>query len=306
MTDAAPGLIARGLNLYLRVVQKRLMRNAQTPEDLRLSFERQARLFFWPPRGTRFRAGNAGPLTAQWIMPAQGAGGPLILYFHGGGYIFGSPHTHRAMVAWLAALTGSEACLPRYRLAPEHPFPAAFDDSMAAYAALADHPGGLILGGDSAAGGLVLAVLAQAKATGLPLPRGTFALSPLTDMTASGESMRSNARTEAILPAERSGELFEMYLQGHDPADPRASPLFADFSGVSPVFLTVGDTEILLDDALRMAARMRAQGVDVTCEVARDLPHVWPIFQTILPEARATLRGLAAWITALSSRKSDS
>ncbi|WP_272008730.1 alpha/beta hydrolase [Roseovarius sp. ZX-A-9] len=288
------------LRPYLRLTEKRHLARAQDPAALRRSFETKAKLFFRTIRGTRYSEAQTGPFGGIEVTPEETRPGPLILYFHGGGYVFGSPATHRAMLARLAALTGLGAMLPRYRLAPEHPFPAAPEDALAAYCAVMDRPGGVIIGGDSAGGGLALSLLAQIIAQGLPLPLGCFAFSPLTDVTFSSNSIRDNAKSDTILPAERVGDMAQMYLAGHPADDPRASPLFASFYGAPPVWLTVGDTEILLDDSRRMTEHLMTQGVDVTCIVEHDLPHVWPIFQTLLPEARQTLAELAAWITSLS------
>ncbi len=290
------------LRPYLRLTERRHLLRAQDPVRLRRSFETKARLFFRAVPGSRFSKPQTDAFDGIEVTPKEARNGPLILYFHGGGYVFGSPATHKAMLARLAALTGLSAVLPRYRLAPEHPFPAAPEDALAAYRAVMDRPGGVILGGDSAGGGLALALLGQIIAQGLPLPVGCFAFSPLTDATFSGDSIRTNAASDVILPAERIGDLARMYLGDHPADDPRASPLFAGFQGAPPVWLAVGDTEILLDDSRRMAEHLMAQGVDVTCLVERDLPHVWPLFQTLLPEARQTLAELAGWITSLSRR----
>jgi len=291
-------LRARLLNLSLRFFEKPHLAKADDPVALRDGFERKARFWFRAPRGSRFERDMIGGRAAIWALgPGVARGrGPVLLYFHGGGYVFGSPTTHRAMLARLSALTGMPACLPDYRLAPEHPFPAAVEDGLAALSALAGRPGGVALGGDSAGGGLALAVLGASLAQAGPVPRALFAFSPLTDLTFSGESFRRNARAEVVLPANRAHQAAEMYLQGADPRDPRASPLFADFTGAPPVWLAAGDTEILLDDTRRMAARLRAQGVAVTESIARDLPHVWPLFQGLIPEADATLSGLAGWL----------
>jgi len=301
-------IAARILDAWLRVSEKRALARAADPRDLRHSFEAKARLFFRAPRGTVFARDRVGGVEAQWVAAAgvRREDGPLLLYFHGGGYVFGSSDTHRAMLGRLSRMAGLPACLPDYRLAPEHPFPAAVEDGLACYGAVAEHAGGVVLGGDSAGGGLALAVLGEVLRQGMAPPLGLFAFSPLTDMTLSGESLRTNARADPMLPASRARETAQIYLRGAVADDPRASPLFADFSGAPPVWLAVSDTEILLDDTRRMAARLRARGVAVTETVARDLPHVWPYFQGWLPEATMTLSELAGWIRSLPPPPDDS
>ncbi|WP_324753066.1 alpha/beta hydrolase [Roseovarius sp. Pro17] len=295
-------LRARLLNGWLRQTEKRILARAERPEQLRRHIERSARIFFHPPRGVNFEDIVLGEsnMQAVQITPTDMRAAPLILYLHGGGYIFGSPRTHCAMVAHLVARTGLRAVLPQYRLAPEHPFPGAIEDAQTAYRAVMDHPGGVILGGDSAGGGLVLALLAQIGALGLRQPLGAFCFSPLTDMTFSGPSFALNAKADPLLPANRAREMAQMYLHGTDPGDPRASPLFADFTGAAPVWMTAADTEILLDDTLRMSDRLMLQGVDVTCVVEKQLPHVWPLMHGVIPEARQTMAELTGWITSLS------
>ncbi|MEM7598228.1 MAG: alpha/beta hydrolase [Pseudomonadota bacterium] len=288
--------LARGLNTYLRWTEKRALAKAEDIDALRGSLAVRARLFFHGPLGTQYAWDSAGRVPVQWTM-ARGVGrddGPLILYFHGGGYVFGSTNTHRAMMAALSKMTGLPVCLVEYRLAPEHPFPAAIEDALASYQALSDRP--VILGGDSAGGGLALALLAEILRQDMPPPVGAFGLSPLTDMTFSGASIVENEACEVMLPAARIAEISEAYLGHAAPEDPRASPLFADFQDAPPIWLTVGNTEILRDDTTRLVARLQAQGVDATAKIEDDLPHVWPIFHNVLPEARATLRDLAIWI----------
>lgn len=298
----------RILNPYLRLTEKRHLARVEDPAALRRNFEIKARMFFRAPFGTRYEKGALGGVPVQWAM-ARGVrreAGPLLLFLHGGGYVFGSSTTHRAMLARLSQLTGLPACLPDYRLAPEHPFPAAVEDALAVYRAVEDWPGGVVIGGDSAGGGLALAVVAEVLRTGGKVPLGVFAMSPLTDMTYSGESVAANAAADVMLPASRVEESAEMYLDGADAEDPRASPLFADFTGGPPVWLCAGDTEILLDDTRRMAERLEAQGVPVDLRIERDVPHVWPYFQGLMPEAMATLREIAGWVSSLSPRKAES
>lgn len=295
------------LNLWLRWTEKTYLARATDPVEIRRSFEAKARIYFHAPFGTRFWSDTIAGRTVEWACARKvdAETGPLLLYFHGGAYVFGSPKTHRAMLARLSAKTGLPACLPSYRLAPEHPFPAAVEDALAVYKAVMARPGGVILGGDSAAGGLVLALHSLICHEGLMEPLGVFALSPLTDMTYSGESVVSQAEAEVILPAERVDEIADFYLNGGDATDPRVSPLFADFSGASPVWICAGDTEIFLDDTRRMTHRLRSQGVSVTEVIEHDLPHVWPLFHNILPEARKTLDQLAKWIRSLSYPPTD-
>lgn len=297
------------LNAWLRLTEKRALARAAGPEELRAPFEWKARHLFWAPRGTSFRRETLAGVPVQWVAAHAVArhDRPLILYFHGGGYVFGSSDTHRPMLARLSRIAGLPACLPDYRLAPEHAFPAAVEDALAVYREVAGRVGGVILGGDSAGGGLALALLGEVLAQGeVSPPLGLFAFSPLTDLTLSGDSLRGNARADPVLPAARAREMAAMYLRGAPADDPRASPLGADFAGAPPIWLTVSDTEILLDDTRRMAARLRRQGVAVTETVTRGLPHVWPFFQGWLPEATQTLRALAGWIRVLPRRSADS
>lgn len=299
----------RLLNGFLRVFEKSRLARAKTPDDLRKPFELKARFLFPAPRKTRFSGDvlefGGRAITAQWAKAKNASEDRVVLYFHGGGYVFGSPQTHRAMLARLSAMTGLGACLPKYSLAPENPFSAAIEDAVLAYRTLLERgfdSSKIIVGGDSAGGGLALALLGEIKAKSLPKPAGVFTLSPLVDLRFSGASFAENAQSDVVLPASRAADMAQMYLDGADPDDPRASPLFADFTGMSPVFLAASDSEILLDDARRMADHLREQGVDVTDNIVQNHPHVWHIFQRFLPEADQGLRDIAAWIKPLLSR----
>lgn len=301
-------LRARVINLFLRLVEKRRLMRVDDPVELRKGFERSARLFFYGPRGARYEAAVLGGVEGLHVTGPGATDDQVLLYFHGGGYVMGSPATHKAMLARLSQLTGRVAWLPAYRKAPENPFPAAVEDALAVYEALckAGPAARIVLGGDSAGGGLALALLGEICRRDLPQPAGTFVFSPLTDMTFSGASFAENARADVMLPVGRARDMEEMYMAGGDPGDPRASPLRAAFQGAGPVWLCVGDTEILVDDTRRMAERLRAQGVAVHETVEHDLPHVWPMFQRLMPEANATLEALAAWISSLSASSDGS
>lgn len=289
------------LNQCLRWTEKPLLSRG-SPQLLRRALEVQARLFFRTPRAVKavWRELSLGP-RALWLSPPQ-SGARVILYIHGGGFVFGSPLTHRAMLARLALLTDAEVALPTYARVPEARFPAAARDVHAAWdslLALGIAPQNIILGGDSAGGALAFDLLAQLCKEGGGLPAGVFGLSPLLDMTFSGISFRENAGRDVLLPAQRAAEMASLYLNGKSANDPRASPLFADYTGAPPIWLTVSDSEILRDDSRRLASRLCKAALPVTLQEEHDLPHVWPLFHNHLPEAQRTLEALGQWINAL-------
>jgi acetyl esterase/lipase len=226
----------------------------------------------------------------------------IVLFLHGGAYFAGSAATHLGLAARLARLARVEVALPDYRLLQEAPFPAAFDDACAAW----DHlracgypPEGIVLAGDSAGGGLALALLARVLAQG-ERPAGLVAFSPWTDLSLSGRTLGSAG--EVLLPVGRMREAAGAYLGGADPRDPRASPLFAAFPGAPPVLIQVGGGEALADDSERMAARLREAGAEVVLQVWEGCPHVWQMFDGWVPEARAALIEAAGFIqTSLAS-----
>ena len=284
-------------NFLLRHGERRALARIQEPAKIRRRMELQTKLFFRPKRGTLItrEALALGENSVSALKIGKGDQGTL-LYFHGGAYIFGSPNTHNRLVAKLAKDSALSAYSVAYRLAPEHPFPAAIDDALIAYQALLGRGvSNIILAGDSAGGGLALALLHAILAKKLPPPKAVIAFSPLTDQTLQSASIEENAKSEVMLPAERMAEVRDMYLtDGYK--NPLASPLFGDFHGAPPVFLSVGTKEILRDDALAMAAKLRRQGVPVTLEIVENAPHVWPFFHGLLPEADATLQKVRAFI----------
>lgn len=224
----------------------------------------------------------------------------VILYLHGGAFVAGAAKSFVPMLARLSRLTRSEIVAPDYRLAPEDPFPAAVEDARHAWDALIAsgyRPHDVLLGGDSAGGNLALALLAELLACGVS-PAGLFAFSPVTDLGFTGETIKTNASRDAVLPAQRRADLVRLYLAGHSPDDPRASPLRANFPDPPPVFLQYAATEILADDSRRMAARLRAAGGQVTLDEWPDAPHVWVFFDGMAPEARRGLERAAAFINA--------
>ncbi|MDB4970260.1 MAG: hypothetical protein JWN44_5949 [Myxococcales bacterium] len=253
----------------------------------------------WPssraPADVRIEPAVGGDIRAEWLIPPE-AGRTVIYYLHGGGFVMGSPGTHRRMMARLARAAGSRALVLDYRLAPEHPFPAALDDCVAGYRWLSRHtrPSDIVIAGDSAGGNLALATLLVLRDAGEPLPAACVCISAATDLSRSGASHRSRVADEVVLSPRFIRTVDELYRGDADPRDPLASPLFADLHGLPPLLLHVGTHELLLDDTLRFADRARAAGVDVTLEV---WPGLWHVFHTFvsLPEARRALDDIAAF-----------
>ena len=299
---------ARLLTPTLRHIEKPQLARAAHPVKFRASFERKARILFRAARGTNQRDIDIAGYPAIEVTPQNADPDRMILFFHGGGYLFGSPRTHSAMMSALAVRTKMRVILASYPLAPENPFPAAFDAALKVWNTLTEQglaTSNIVLGGDSAGGGLALSLLQNLVTDGLDKPLGTFAFAPLTDMTFSGASVHTNAVSEAVLPASRVEEMNAHYLGQHDPKDPNASPLFGDFEDCSPVWLCADMTEILLDDTRRLHARLKQQNVQTVMTLTRGLPHVWPLFHNVLPEARATLDELAHWIKRLTPQSTD-
>jgi epsilon-lactone hydrolase len=285
------------LRFWLRRFEKPALARV-APLVAREQFEKQGQKFPDPPFAL-YSEDRFGELPVTWVAARVRRPG-VILWIHGGAHVTGSPRTHRAMVARLCAMTGLRGCLPDYRLAPEHPFPASLEDSEAAWdglRALAYAPAEILLGGDSSGGGVMLALLALLLARG-ERPAAAIAIAPFTDLTGESPSFRENAEADPFLPAERLGEVQDLFLAGADPRDPRASPIFARFEGAPPVFLQVARTEILRDDSLRMARLLEGQGVEVELDLWDDCPHSWAMCQGFLPEADAALRNIARFIRA--------
>ena len=221
-----------------------------------------------------------------------------VLYLHGGGYASGSVRSHRSFCARISAAASAPVLDVDYRLAPEHPYPAAVDDALVAYRWLLGEglaPERVVVAGDSAGGGLAAALLLAARAAGDPLPAGAVLLSPWLDLTLAGASMHLRAAEDPICSRERLAESAAWYAAGEDPACPLVSPLFGELEGLPPLLVLVGTAEVLLDDSLRFGAGADAAGVDLTLVVEEDLLHVWPLFPDV-PEADAAIELIGEWV----------
>ena len=240
---------------------------------------------------------DLGDFRGEWLATAA-PGGRVLLYLHGGGYVSGSPGTHRSLMVRLGHAANAHVFAPDYRLAPEFPYPTAVADAWASYWMLLAQgvaPDQIVVAGDSAGGGLTIALLLCLREAGLPLPAAAVCLSPWFDLALTGRSMETNCHSDylnsAILHASAT-----MYLANHDVRDPLVSPLYADLRGLPPILIQVGTAEMLQDDGRRFAARANAAGVDVTLEEYAGMVHVWHFTYLVEPRARQAVHSIGAFV----------
>jgi len=267
-------------------------------EERRASMDAMAAAFGEPQGVTREHSELAGR-PAQVFTPEGQQPDNTLLYFHGGGYVMGSPNSHANLTGRLATAAAARVISFDYRLAPENPFPAAVEDGVEAYKALLDQgvaPANLAVGGDSAGGGLTFATLLKARDMGLPMPAAAIGLSPWTDLTGRSETYKTRADADPMIEPAGIVETGQEYLGGGSSEDPLASPLLADLHGLPPLFLQVGDAEVLLDDSREFEKKARAAGVECKLEVWDRMIHVWHAFFPMLPEGEQAIDGLAAFL----------
>lgn len=241
---------------------------------------------------------DANGVKAERLTPPGADPKRVILYLHGGGYVIGSPNTHRSLAGELARAAGCVALVLDYRLAPENPYPAAVEDSVATYRWLLSNghePGNIVIAGDSAGGGLTVATLLALKARGLPMPAAGICISPWADMTVSGESVKSRAEMDPMTTEIGIKQMAAHYLNGADPRTPGASPIFADLKGLPPLLIHVGEAEILFSDSETLRDRAEEAGVDVTFEEWPRMIHVWHAFHPFLAEGREAIKKAGAF-----------
>jgi len=251
------------------------------------------------PEGVTFTPVSANGVPAEWAVADGARADVAIVYLHGGGYVMGSLDTHRGLCARLSQAARARVLSVDYRLGPEHPFPAAVDDAVAAVRfvrAGGISPGRMAVAGDSAGGGLTIATLVALRDAGEPLPVAGLCISPWTDLALTGDSMTAKAADDPMVRGADLQLMADAYLAGCDPTTPLASPLYADLAGLPPLLVQVGSAEILLDDARRVAERARTAGVDAHLRVWDDMIHVWHAFADILPEGRAAVVEMAAFL----------
>lgn len=262
-------------------------RGERTVEQARAELNHQGRLLRLP-HDLHFNRAEVGGVGGEWLEADAHDRSARLLYLHGGGYAIGSCDSHRGIAGWVVEAVGIPAFLPEYRLAPEHPFPAALEDALACFEALADEvPASRILvAGDSAGGGLALALALALRDRGRPLPGAVATMSAWTDLTGSGESLHTRADREFMLIPDLMADVAAFYHGDVPPDHPLVSPVFADLSGLPPLLLQVGDDEILLDDSVRVWEQARAAGTEATLRVYPGMWHVWHALARWVPEAR--------------------
>ena len=254
------------------------------------------------PTDVRVEAVDANGVAAEWTTTPGADPGRVIMFLHGGGYISGSLDSHRHMVAQAGREARARTLALGYRLAPEHPFPAALEDAIAGYRFLLSQglePKHIAVAGESAGGGLAVATLVSVRDAGLALPACTWCSSPWVDLEASGDSMTTKAPVDPLIQKPYSLELAAAYLNGADPRTPLASPIYAKLKGLPPMLIQVGSAETLLDDAVRLARVTGAADVRVTLEVWPDMIHAWHLFYQQVAAGRHALAAVGAFIRSM-------
>jgi epsilon-lactone hydrolase len=292
MTHSEFDILVRSLGSAQRVAQP-------TIEGIRAAMDRLGDRFL-PARDIAIESVSAAGVPAEWVRAPGASEERTVLFTHGGGYCLGSPRTHRDLVGRLSRASGARFLSIDYRLAPEHPFPAAVEDAVKAYDWLIEQgvaPSRLALCGDSAGGGLALALIVALRERGTPLPATVACISPLTDLAYTGETLITNEALDPISRRDTSAALARRYLGGQDASrNPLASPLYADFKGFPPLQILVGSYEILLDNSTRLAERARAASIKVEIEVWEGMVHIWPYFAAILPKGQEAIERMGMYL----------
>jgi acetyl esterase/lipase len=249
--------------------------------------------------GAQAEAFDAEGVTGDWVSMPGVAADRVLLYFHGGGYVMGSARTHRDLAARFSQAAGVRVLAPNYRLAPENPYPAALEDAKTVYRWLLARgfkPEHIAFAGDSAGGNLAIVALLALRDAGVALPAAAILLSPWTDLTLSGESVKTRAEVDPMIKLGESSEQFAYYVGDHDLTSPLISPVFADLHGLPPLLIHVGNDEVILDDSTRLAERAQAAGVEVKLKVWEGMWHVFQSLAAMLPEGRESIDELGAFV----------
>ncbi len=293
-----PSLRSRILHVSLHRIN-RILEPSISIQEQRTRIDEFARRGIRLPKGVTTRTVEAGGVHSEWIEPIGIDPLKTVIYFHGGGYCICSLDTHRGLAARIALASRSRVLLVDYRLAPENPFPAALKDALSVYRWLLEQglpPKKIVVGGDSAGGGLTLSTAISLRDHSEPLPAALFLLSPWTDLTFSGETIESRRLVDPIFGRGFGSQFSPAYAGSQDRAHPLISPLFADLHSLPPTYIQVGNDEILLSDSTRLKDRMRTAGTDVQIEIWRNVWHVFQLFAPYIPEAQVAIDRIGAFI----------
>ncbi len=267
------------------------------PESMRRNLDKVGGKF---PEGVTGIADEVGGVPGEWIMAPGADQGAVLLYFHGGGYVAGSVASHRNLLGHLAQAVGCRIFAAEYSLAPEFRYPAQVNDATAAYRSLVDQgysPSRMALAGDSAGGGLAMSTLLALKDDNDPLPAAAVLISPLTDCEGTGESMKTKADVDPMITPGSLKNIMALFLgPDGDPKDPLASPLLGDVAGLPPILLQVGESEVLLDDSRRLAAKITEAGGEAELEVWPEMVHVWHGSAGFVPESDQAIARIGEWL----------
>lgn len=291
-------MASEALKMIVEMLRSQRTLDNPSVEQMRAGLEAMTQMAPLPP-DVQCEPVDVAGVPGEWVTVPESTTDRSILYLHGGGYVIGSIRTHRDLAQRIARASRGRVLLVDYRLAPEHPHPAAVEDATKAYRWMLDRgiqPARMAIAGDSAGGGLTVATLVALRDAKVPVPAAGVLLSPWVDLEGVGESMRTKAEVDPMVQREALLRMAAMYLAGQDPRTPLAAPLYADLRGLPPLLIQVGTAETLLDDSLRLADRARAAGVAVTLEPWDDMIHVWQAFAALLPEGQQAIERIGEFI----------
>lgn len=292
-------MISKGMKRVIKLLEKFHKTTEFSVESMREGFDKLGDMDKFPD-DVKCEKVDAGGVPAVWISAPEALNERVILYLHGGGYIAGSIKSHKVFAAHLSRKSKTRVLLIGYRLAPEHKFPAAIEDSTQAYRWLVFNegilPNNLIIGGDSAGGGLTITTLVKLRDEGDILPAAAVCLSPWTDLALTGDTLITNADIDPLIPAEHVEFMASSYYGNENAKDPLVSPLYADLRGLPPLLIQVGTAEVLLDDSIRIADHAKVAGIDVQLEIWHDMIHIFSFFWAWAPESQQGIEQIGEFI----------
>ncbi|MFX0080698.1 MAG: alpha/beta hydrolase [Candidatus Hodarchaeota archaeon] len=293
-------MVSEGMDRVIKMLfQQGEVAAKQRVEETRTRFE-QLGVLFQIPKDVKIEEVDINGVPAVWISTPEAAEECVVLYFHGGGYVLGSINTHKEFGSRLSRTSNSRVLLIDYRRAPENPYPAALEDAVAVYKWLIDNEGiepqNIIIGGESAGGGLTLATLLKLRDTGIALPAAALVLSAWADLDMTGDTIRSKAKLDPLANTSDLFFLASLYIGDDDPKNPYISPMYADLKGLPPMLIQVGEAEILLSDSTRIAEKAKAAGVDVILDIWDGMIHMFQMFGSWAPEGQKATEKIGKFI----------